>query len=101
MGIDAALERSRSGDGAHAWIFFASPVQASVTRQIGAHLLREAMTVRAELDLASRRAPGEHRGWHQADTGRAAQDTEQETTGKGGERWRARQELDAQTPPFS
>jgi len=53
MGIDAALERSRSGDGAHAWIFFAAPVQASVARRIGAHLLREAMTVRAELDLAS------------------------------------------------
>ena len=53
MGIDAALERSRSGDGAHAWILFASPVRASVARRIGAHLLREAMTVRAELDLAS------------------------------------------------
>ena len=53
LGIDAALERSRSGDGAHPWIFFADPVQASVARRIGAHLLREAMTIRAELDLAS------------------------------------------------
>ena len=53
LGIDAALERSHSGDGAHTWIFFADPVQASVARRIGAHLLREAMTIRAELDLAS------------------------------------------------
>ena len=35
------------------WIFFAGRVPASVARRIGAHLLREAMTIRAELDLAS------------------------------------------------
>ncbi len=52
-GIPVALERSRSGDGAHAWMFFGAPVQASAARRIGAYLLREAMTVRAELDLAS------------------------------------------------
>jgi hypothetical protein len=53
LGFDAALERSRSGDGAHVWIFFAGAVSASAARRIGAHLLREAMTIRAELDLAS------------------------------------------------
>jgi len=52
-GIPAALERSRSGDGAHVWMFFSAPVQASAARRVGAYLLREAMTVRAELDLAS------------------------------------------------
>jgi hypothetical protein len=52
-GIPAALERSRSGDGGHVWIFFAGPVPATSARRIGVHLLREAMTVRAELDLAS------------------------------------------------
>ena len=53
MGVPVALERSRSGDGAHVWAVFSGPVPASVARQIGAHLLREAMTIRAELDLAS------------------------------------------------
>jgi superfamily II DNA or RNA helicase len=52
-GVPAALERSRSGDGAHVWVFFAGVVAATAARRIGVHLLREAMTVRAELDLAS------------------------------------------------
>ncbi len=52
-GIPAALERSRSGDGAHVWVFFSGPVRAASARRIGVHLLREAMTVRAELDLVS------------------------------------------------
>lgn len=52
-GIPVALERSRSGDGAHVWAFFSGPVPASAARLVGVHLLREAMTIRAELDLAS------------------------------------------------
>jgi hypothetical protein len=52
-GIPAALERSRSGDGGHVWVFFEGPVAAAAARRIGVHLLREAMTVRAELDLVS------------------------------------------------
>jgi hypothetical protein len=52
-GIDAALERSRSGNGGHVWLFFAAPVPATSARRIGVGLLREAMTVRAELDLGS------------------------------------------------
>lgn len=51
--IPVALERSRSGDGAHVWAFFSGPVPASAARLVGVHLLREAMTIRAELDLAS------------------------------------------------
>ncbi len=52
-GAPSALERSRSGAGGHVWTFFSAPVPASSARRIGIHLLREAMTVRAELDLAS------------------------------------------------
>ena len=53
LGIPGLLERSRSGDGGHVWIFFAGPVFASSARRLGVHLIREAMTVRAEIDLAS------------------------------------------------
>ncbi|HEY5014987.1 MAG TPA: DEAD/DEAH box helicase family protein [Acidimicrobiia bacterium] len=52
-GVPAALERSRSGRGAHVWVFFDGPVPATQARAMGAALLREAMTMRAELDLAS------------------------------------------------
>ena len=38
---------------ARTWIFFVGPVPASSARVLGAGLLREAMTARAELDLAS------------------------------------------------
>ncbi len=51
--VPAALERSRSGNGAHVWIFFDAPVAASTARAMGAALLRQAMTARAELDLSS------------------------------------------------
>ena len=51
--VPAALERSRSGDGAHVWVFFDGLVPASEARAMGAALLRQAMTARAELDLAS------------------------------------------------
>jgi hypothetical protein len=52
-GVPAALERSRSGDGGHVWVFFSGDVPAASARRIGVHSLREAMSVRAELDLAS------------------------------------------------
>lgn len=52
-GIPVALERSRSEEGGHVWTFFSGLVPAASARRIGVHLLREAMTVRAEIDLAS------------------------------------------------
>lgn len=53
LGIPAALERSRSGNGGHAWIFFAEAVPATVARKLGAHVLTETMERRPELGLRS------------------------------------------------
>jgi hypothetical protein len=48
-----ALEVSRSGVGAHAWLFFTSPVPAATARQVGTGLLREAIAQRGRMDLSS------------------------------------------------
>jgi hypothetical protein len=37
MGLSAALERSRSGRGGHAWLFFEEAVPATLTRKLGSH----------------------------------------------------------------
>ncbi len=42
-GVSAALERSRSGNGGHIWIFFSEPVPASSARAFGSWLLTETM----------------------------------------------------------
>jgi superfamily II DNA or RNA helicase len=51
--VPAALELSRSGTGAHAWIFFTAPVAAETSRRLGTGLLREAMALRGQMSLAS------------------------------------------------
>jgi superfamily II DNA or RNA helicase len=53
VGVPACLERSRSGNGAHVWIFFDRPLEAAVARRLGTGLLRETMALRAEVDLTS------------------------------------------------
>jgi len=53
VGARVAVEISRSGEGAHAWIFFTEPVPASQARSLGFGLLREAMAIRGELGLDS------------------------------------------------
>ena len=53
VGVPACLERSRSGNGAHVWIFFDEPVEAAVARRLGTGLLRETMALRVEVDLTS------------------------------------------------
>ncbi len=43
FGIDVAVERSRSGEGGHVWIFFAEPIEAKLARNLGCTVITEAM----------------------------------------------------------
>ncbi len=52
-GIPIAVERSRSGNGAHAWLFFEEPVPAASARKLGNALLTKAMSIRHEIRFAS------------------------------------------------
>jgi hypothetical protein len=51
--IPAALERSRSGNGGHIWIFFSEPVPATFARKMGTFLLTQTMDRRPEIGLDS------------------------------------------------
>ena len=51
--VPAAVERSRSGNGGHVWIFFAEPVPAARARQMGTFLLSQTMERRPEIGLDS------------------------------------------------
>jgi hypothetical protein len=51
--IPLAVERSRSGNGAHAWFFFVQPVSASTARKFGSALLTYAMNQRHEIAFKS------------------------------------------------
>ena len=51
--VPVALERSRSGNGAHAWFFFEYPIPASLARKFGSALLTCAMNRRHELTFKS------------------------------------------------
>lgn len=53
VGVPAALERSRSGNGGHAWIFFDSPLQAASARKLGSALLTHTMERHPQLGLSS------------------------------------------------
>jgi hypothetical protein len=49
--IPAYLERSRSGNGCHVWIFFEAPVPAVLARKMGCALLTQTMEGRHHLGL--------------------------------------------------
>jgi superfamily II DNA or RNA helicase len=51
--IPAAIERSRSGNGAHVWSFFEKTVKAYIARKVGSYLLTCTMEKRYELGLES------------------------------------------------
>jgi superfamily II DNA or RNA helicase len=53
MVIPAALERSRSGIGGHVWLFFKSPVPASLARKLGCAILTRTLEERHQLGLDS------------------------------------------------
>lgn len=53
LGLAAALERSRSGQGGHVWLFFENAIPASLARRLGSHLLTEAMEHRPDIGLDS------------------------------------------------
>ena len=52
-GIQPCIERSRSGNGAHVWIFFREAVPAIKARKLGFAILREAMNHSGRMELNS------------------------------------------------
>jgi superfamily II DNA or RNA helicase len=53
VSVPVSVERSRSGNGAHAWIFFTAPMQASVARSLGSYLITETMARHHQLRMES------------------------------------------------
>lgn len=53
LDIEVAVERSRSGDGGHAWIFFDEPVSALLARRLGTLIVAKASAQHPAMSLAS------------------------------------------------
>ncbi len=51
--VPAALERSRSGNGGHVWIFFSEPIPSTEARKMGSALLTETMEKHPEIGFES------------------------------------------------
>jgi hypothetical protein len=54
MGISVGIERSRSGNGGHAWIFFASPVAAVLARRLGTLIVARASSFHRGIQFVDR-----------------------------------------------
>ncbi len=53
MVVPAVMERSRSGNGGHIWIFFESPIQATFARKLGSAILTSTMEKHRHVGLDS------------------------------------------------
>ena len=53
LNVPAYLERSRSGNGGHVWIFFEEPIFARIARKLGSFILTTTMNRRPELGFDS------------------------------------------------
>ncbi len=53
LGVPAVLERSRSGNGGHVWIFFDRPIPAVTARKLGSLVLTRTMERRHQIGLDS------------------------------------------------
>jgi superfamily II DNA or RNA helicase len=53
LNVPAALERSRSGNGGHVWIFFENAIPANTARKLGCAVLTRTMERRHQLGLDS------------------------------------------------
>jgi superfamily II DNA or RNA helicase len=53
LGIGVALEKSRSGNGGHAWIFFREPVPALAARRLGTLIVAKASSLHPAMALSS------------------------------------------------
>lgn len=53
LGVHVSLERSRSGNGGHVWIFFSESISASTARNLGCHLVTRTMSRYHQLSMDS------------------------------------------------
>jgi len=53
LNLPGTVERSRSGNGGHVWLFFQEAIPAALARKLGSHILTETMERRPDIGLDS------------------------------------------------